>query len=138
MVSRKNTEIEQAKTKQLLSNVSSLVASLSTRDNEKLELKKMIDDRKDFVLVDVREKQEWDMCSIKMAKLIPLSRIMKGDLGEFNEISKDRPIVLHCRSGVRSLAALEILKNKGYKKLKSLAGGIEEWAVKIDKTIDVH
>ena len=102
------------------------------------ELKRMIDNKKDFVLVDVREKYEWDMCNIKMAKLVPLSKIMKGGLGRLKEISKGKPIVLHCRSGVRSLAALEILKNKGYKKLKSLNGGIEEWAAKVDKTINAN
>lgn len=102
------------------------------------KLKRMIKNKENFVLVDVREKHEWDMCNIKMAKLVPLSRIMKGDLDALKGISKDEQIVLHCKSGGRSIAALEILKSKGYKKLKSLAGGIEEWAVKIENSIHTH
>ena len=92
------------------------------------ELKRMIESKEDFILVDVREKYEWDMHNIKMAKLVPLSRIMKGDFGELNEAGKNKTIVLHCKSGGRSLAALEILKGKGYKRLKSLNEGIEGWA----------
>lgn len=101
------------------------------------ELKRMIDDRKDFVLVDVREKYEWDMRNIKVAKLVPLSRIMKGDLGELRGVSKDKAIVLHCKTGGRSMAALEILKEKGYKNLKSLNGGIEGWEKKYKVLIPI-
>src|SRR3989338_7180413 len=95
------------------------------------QLKKMIDDHEDFILVDVREEPEWDICRIKGANLVPLSQIANGNIGILETIEKDRKIVLYCYSGARSAEALGILKDGGFKDLKNLAGGIYSWAVEI-------
>ena len=101
-------------------------------------LKDMFDKKEDFILVDVREKFEWDICNIDGAKLIPLSQIKQGNTGELEHINKDKSIVLHCKSGKRSMDTLEILRNKGYKKLKSVSGGISAWAEEIDTSMPTY
>jgi rhodanese-related sulfurtransferase len=89
--------------------------SLETVKNH-LELKKAI-------LVDVREKDEWDEGHLKRARLIPLSKIQEGLKPD--ALPKDKIIYLHCRSGGRSLIAQELLKKEGYD-VRSLKQGYEE------------
>jgi rhodanese-related sulfurtransferase len=67
---------------------------------------------KKAVLVDVREKQEWDQGHLRDAKLLPLSRL-KEEKG-VPDLPKDKAIYLHCASGRRCLTAAEILRAKGY------------------------
>lgn len=102
------------------------------------QLKKMIDDHEDFILVDVREEPEWDICKIKGATLIPLSQMANGDIGILETVEKDRKIVLYCYSGARSAEALGILKNKGFKNLNSVVGGIYAWATEIDPEVPIY
>jgi rhodanese-related sulfurtransferase len=71
---------------------------------------------KTAVLIDVREKSEWDDGHLKDAKLLPLSTL-KGDklpaeLGKI--LPKDKIAYVHCASGVRVLKAAEILRKSGY------------------------
>ena len=76
-------------------------------------------------LIDVREPEEFDgaLGHISGAKLLPL-----GSLNERkNELTKDRPIVVVCRSGARSAQATVLLRNAGYAKVANLAGGMLRW-----------
>jgi sulfur dioxygenase len=76
-------------------------------------------------ILDVREPDEFTgaLGHIAGAKLIPL-----GSLNQrFSEISKDKPVVLVCRSGARSAQATVMLKNAGYAKVANLAGGMQRW-----------
>ncbi len=102
------------------------------------QLKNMIDEHEDFVLIDVREEYEWDICKIEGAKLIPMSQIMNENIGVLENIEKDKKIVLHCHTGARSAAVLQILKNKGFKNLKNLVGGIDAWSNEIDPEVPVY
>ncbi len=102
------------------------------------QLKKMIDDHEDFILIDVREEPEWDICRINGAKLIPLSQISEGNIGDLETIEKDRLIVLHCHTGARSAHALEILKTLRFKKMKNLVGGIDAWSSEIDPEVPAY
>lgn len=79
-----------------------------------------------FVL-DVREPHEYQICNIG-GHLIPLNDLPR----RLGELEKDREIVVHCRSGVRSAKAAEFLRANGFKDVKNLAGGILAWAEKID------
>lgn len=98
------------------------------------ELKKMIDEKQDFQLIDVREPFEYDTCNIG-ALLIP----MGGVLIEAEKISKDKPVVVHCRSGARSAAAIMQLQQQlGYTNLMNLKGGIMAWAAEIDPSLKVQ
>jgi rhodanese-related sulfurtransferase len=73
-------------------------------------------------IIDVREWDEWDIAHIKDAKLIPLSELRK----RLDEIPKDKPVYLHCRSGQRSYNAALALQNLGYTDVYNISGGFIE------------
>ena len=75
-------------------------------------VKKAVEEKK-AVLVDVREKSEWDEAHLKDAIFAPLSGL-NADPKLSPEVPKDKPIYLHCVAGVRALKAAEILKAQGY------------------------
>lgn len=92
------------------------------------ELKKMMDEKADFQLIDVREPHEADICEIG-GELIP-----QGDIpSNVDKISKDKQVVIHCRSGARSGNMVKWLEaNHGFTNLYNLKGGILAWADQID------
>ena len=96
------------------------------------ELKRKRDARENFFLLDVREPHEVPIASLG-APLIPVGQLEQ----RLNEIPvpKDTEIVVHCRSGARSQKAAIILKNAGFSHVENLAGGILEWADKIDPSM---
>lgn len=77
------------------------------------------------MLVDVCEPNEYREGHIPRAVNVPLSQL-KERLGELEKY-KQRPIVLSCRSGNRSLKAAIMLKRQGFTKVYSLAGGLLAW-----------
>ncbi len=92
------------------------------------ELKQLIDSGADFQLIDVREPHEYDICNIE-GELIPQAEIP----GSVDRISKDKQVVIHCRSGARSGNMVQWLeKNHGFTNLYNLKGGILAWAREID------
>jgi adenylyltransferase/sulfurtransferase len=96
------------------------------------ELKKKLDAKEDFFLLDVREPHEYKIANLG-APLIPVGELEKR-VGELTA-EKDREIVIHCRSGARSQKAALILKKAGFEHVENLAGGILAWADKIDKSM---
>jgi len=74
------------------------------------------------IIIDVREKEEYETAHIKGAKLIPLSELRK----RLDEIPKDEPVYLHCRSGQRSYNAVLALQNRGWDNVYNLSGGFIE------------
>jgi molybdopterin/thiamine biosynthesis adenylyltransferase/rhodanese-related sulfurtransferase len=102
--------------------------SLSMKEVTVQELKKMKDSRVDFQLIDVREPHEYEICHLD-GELIPMSDIPYN----VDKISKDKQVVLHCRSGKRSGDMLLWLeKNHGFTNLYNLKGGILAWARDVD------
>src|ERR1700744_5324237 len=97
------------------------------------ELKEKIDNNEDFQLIDVREDFEYETSNIG-GVLIPLG----GILIEADKISKEKPVVIMCRSGKRSAAAIMQLEQLGYTNLSNLKGGILAWAEDIDPSISVY
>jgi rhodanese-related sulfurtransferase len=97
------------------------------------ELKQKIDKGEDFQLIDVRESFEYEMSNLN-GDLIPLG----GIIIEADKIAKDKPVVVHCRSGARSAAAIMQLEGMGYTNLYNLKGGIIAWATEIDPSIQVY
>lgn len=95
-----------------------------------LELKKLIDNKKDIFILDVREPFEHRICSITK-NLIPLGELPK----RLQEINKNKEIVVYCKSGLRSKKAVKLLKDAGFSTIKNLTGGIDAWADKIDSTL---
>ena len=102
------------------------------------ELKTMIDNKENFELIDVREKFEWDLCKINGAQLIPTTQIMEGNFGDLENINKEKNIVLYCHTGRRSAEIAHMLKNKSYKNVKNLLGGIDAWAKEIDQKVPIY
>ena len=92
-----------------------------------------MDNGDDFQLIDVREDFEYETSNIG-GELIPLG----GILIETEKISKDKPVVIMCRSGKRSAAAIMQLEQLGYTNLANLQGGILAWAQEIDPDIVVY
>jgi len=95
------------------------------------EVKKMMDERKPFVLVDVREPHEFQICRIPGSTLIPLGDVPK----RMHELSSADEIVVHCRSGMRSAQAVELLMKAGFRKIHNLKGGVLAWADQVDPTM---
>lgn len=97
------------------------------------ELKSMMDQNIDFQLIDVRETFEYEVSNLSGLN-IPLA----GILIESDKISKDIPVVIHCRSGKRSAQAVMLLEQKGFTNLSNLKGGILAWKEEVDPEIDVY
>lgn len=92
------------------------------------ELKQMLDNKEDFQLVDVREENEFEVCNLG-GLLIPMNTVPDN----VGKIVKDKPVVVHCRSGKRSANVIGYLEtNHGYTNLYNLEGGILAWADEID------
>jgi adenylyltransferase/sulfurtransferase len=96
-----------------------------------VELKRKMDRGDDFVLVDVREPEEYAIGRIPGSRLIPLATVAE----RLHELSSADEIVVHCRSGVRSGKAVEFMKQAGYRKVKNLVGGILRWSDDVDPTV---
>jgi molybdopterin/thiamine biosynthesis adenylyltransferase/rhodanese-related sulfurtransferase len=100
-------------------------------DIDPVEVKAKIDRGDPFVLIDVREPHEYQICRIPYAKLIPL-----GDLPKrVNELDSADEIVAHCKSGMRSAKAVDFLKQAGFKKVRNMKGGILAWSDKVDPSV---
>jgi len=97
------------------------------------ELKEKKDNGEDFQLIDVREDFEYEMSNLG-GQLIPLG----GILIEADKIDKTKPVVIMCRSGKRSAAAIMQLEQQGFTNLYNLKGGILAWADEIDPNISVY
>jgi len=96
-----------------------------------VEVKAKIDRGDRFVLIDVREPHEYQICNIPYAKLIPLGELPK----RVNELNSADEIVAHCKSGMRSAKAVDFLKQAGFKKVKNMKGGILAWSDKVDSRV---
>jgi rhodanese-related sulfurtransferase len=77
----------------------------------------------DIQFIDVREPTEFQSEHVTGFKNIPLSQIHKRMM----EISSDKPVVLMCRSGARSMLAARILKKNGFHDVSNVVGGIMRW-----------
>jgi adenylyltransferase/sulfurtransferase len=98
---------------------------------EPTEVKQKIDRGDKFTLIDVREPHEYQICKIPSSILIPL-----GDLPKrLNELDKDAEIVAHCKSGVRSGKATNLLRENGFKNVRNMKGGILAWSDKVDPSV---
>jgi adenylyltransferase/sulfurtransferase len=103
-------------------SVSELAAKISAKD--------------DFYLIDVREPSEFEIVRIPGSHLIPKQGFLDGTA--LASLPQDKPIILHCKSGVRSAECLAILKGAGFSGATHVAGGVIAWAKQIDKSLPVY
>lgn len=95
------------------------------------ELKRKLDAKEDFLLLDVREPYEYDIAHIPGAKLIPLGELPS----RMSELDSAQMIALQCKTGRRSAQALRALQEAGFSKLVNVTGGIEAWANEVDPSV---
>jgi molybdopterin/thiamine biosynthesis adenylyltransferase/rhodanese-related sulfurtransferase/molybdopterin converting factor small subunit len=95
------------------------------------ELKAKMDRGDDFVLIDVREPEEYAIARIQGSRLIPRATLPE----RVHELSSADDIVVHCKSGVRSGMAVDFLKQAGFRRVKNLVGGILRWSDDVDPTV---
>lgn len=97
------------------------------------ELQEKKENGEDFQLIDVREDFEYEMSNLG-GLLLPLG----GILIETDKIEQTKPVVVMCRSGKRSAAAIMQLEAQGFTNLINLKGGILAWAAEIDPNLNVY
>jgi molybdopterin/thiamine biosynthesis adenylyltransferase/rhodanese-related sulfurtransferase len=93
-------------------------------------LKEWRDQKRKFVLLDVREPNEYEIANLG-GKLIPLGTLADS----INQLDSADEIVVHCKMGGRSARAQAVLNKFGFKKVYNLAGGIDAWSVEIDPSL---
>ena len=86
-----------------------------------------------LLLLDCREPDEYETVRIKGSQLIPMSQLVDR-VGEL-EPHRRQPIVVHCHHGGRSLRVANWLTQQGFSDVKSMAGGIDQWAAQIDPSL---
>jgi len=98
------------------------------------QLEKMLGEReageRDFVLVDVREPNEYEINKIPGSVLIPKGEFLNGNA--LGQLPSDKQVVLHCKSGVRSAEALAVLKGAGFDDSVHVGGGVVAWVNQVD------
>ena len=96
-------------------------------------LKERDNGERDFVLIDVREPNEYEINRIPGAVLIPKGEFLNGTaLGQLPPVDAGTQVVLHCKSGVRSAEVLAVLKGAGYSDAVHVGGGVVAWVNQID------
>jgi len=97
------------------------------------EVKAALDRGEDLLLLDVRQPEEHALAQIEGARLLPLGSLEEriGELAAW----RDRRIVVTCHHGMRSLQAAQALRQRGFRRVESLGGGIEAWSLTVDPSV---
>lgn len=99
-----------------------------------LEAQRLIGKRgADLRVIDVRDPDEYGLCRLPGAELIPLSTLPAAAAEKLAD--KGATLLVYCHHGMRSARAASVLRELGYVGAVSMAGGIEQWAVEIDPTV---
>jgi adenylyltransferase/sulfurtransferase len=106
-------------------------ATDSETETDVIQLKRRMDAKEDFYLLDVREPNEFQIGRIPGSTLIPLGEVPQ----RVAEIPRDKEIVVHCKSGARSARAAGFLRQQGFARVKNLKGGILAWSDQIDPSV---
>ena len=89
--------------------------------------------KKELVLIDIREQDEYDICNIEPSVHIPMNKIPL----HLDKLGMDTEYAIICHSGVRSHNVCFYLQNLGYK-VVNVSGGINQWAIEIDSTMKTY
>jgi rhodanese-related sulfurtransferase len=99
-----------------------------------LELKQKLDNKEDIQLIDVREDYEYDISNLS-GELIPMGMVMES----VDRISRDKPVIVHCKTGRRSAVAIMNLERQyGFTNLFNLKGGIIAYAREVDNSLQTY
>lgn len=92
------------------------------------ELKGRLDRGEGVTLVDVREHYEHRIVHFSGSVLIPMGEVMARQ----QELDPDQELIIYCHHGIRSIKVAAYLRHEGFEKARSLRGGIDEWAKRIE------
>jgi sulfur-carrier protein adenylyltransferase/sulfurtransferase len=96
------------------------------------DMKRALDDKNRHIrVIDVREPDEYQIAHVTGVQLLPLGSLPQ----RFTELDPNQETYVHCKSGIRSMKAVQFLKEQGFKYAKSVRGGILAWAEEIDPTV---
>jgi rhodanese-related sulfurtransferase len=97
---------------------------------------KLLLDQGKIVLIDCRERSEWDVAKIEGAILMPMSNWAE----EINQLEKyaNRQLVVHCHHGGRSLRVTRWLRDNGFPDAQNMTGGIHAWSQDVDPTVPTY
>jgi rhodanese-related sulfurtransferase len=96
-------------------------------------VKQMMDAGEQFLLLDCREQNEYDLCKIEGSTLIPMGETPER-LEELRPHERAR-VVVQCHHGGRSMQVTQYLRAQGFTAVQNMAGGIDAWSVEIDQEI---
>lgn len=97
------------------------------------DVQQLLQSGEPFAFIDCREADEYDVCRIAGAKLLPMSEL-RDRLPELESHRSER-IVIHCHHGGRSLRVAAFLRQQGFDQAQSMAGGIDAWSARIDPQV---
>jgi rhodanese-related sulfurtransferase len=86
-----------------------------------------------FLLLDIRNPDEFATASIPGATLIPMGEL-QARLSELEPHKQER-IVVHCHHGGRSLRVTHFLRQQGFPQVQNMAGGIDAWSLQVDSSV---
>ena len=98
------------------------------------KVKQKLDSGENHLILDVREKWEWDIAHIKEALFIPMNAIPS----RLDELDPSREIVVHCKEGPRAIAMAEYLIKQGFPDVKNMTGGIKKWTIEVDPSLNLY
>jgi rhodanese-related sulfurtransferase len=98
------------------------------------ELRQSQERNEELTLLDVREPWERQTASIAPSIHIPMSDIPTS----LQDLDPEQHIVVYCHHGVRSLSVTDWLRQQGFPKVQSMAGGIDRWSLQIDPTVPLY
>ncbi len=98
------------------------------------ELKRRLEAGEDLTVLDCRDPHEWEICRLPGSLLIPLKELSS----RLGEVDRDRPVVVHCYRGPRSIKAAAMLTQAGFQSVQYLEGGLHGWAQHIDPTMPLY
>lgn len=104
------------------------MSSRSELEIQPAELRRRLDSDEKPVLLDVRRPDEAAICTFSESVLIPLHELS----WRIDELDPEKPVVVYCHHGIRSLNATVMLRQAGFTNVRSLAGGVDRWAAEID------
>lgn len=109
---------------------------MSIRQLAPAHLAEFLQEQPEALLLDVREPWEHELAALDNSMLIPLGALMIQAEDELQE--KERPIVVYCHHGVRSMQACACLASLGYTDLLNLSGGIDRYSREVDRSVPIY
>jgi len=114
--------------RKFLSNLEKAAEKGSPVEITCMEVKELMHNGGDFILLDVREQDEWDLVRLDGAVLCPMSDF----LCDMEKLDNSKLIVAYCHRGIRSFQAMCILRNNGFPNVRNMTGGIDLYARTVD------